>query len=413
MSAAATGIHLAVELYGTTVGAFTGRDWRTADIAFDSAALDRWGVNSPALSVAAPLELRPRGGRAQRRRNVLAELLPEGPARERLARLAGVATHDVPGLLARFGRDVAGAVQVYDPRVPWEPPSPRLSPVDDAAIGRLIDEAMLGNEPTRGKTSLAGVQPKIVLARADDAWFQPEGGAPSTHIIKPALPTRPAALAEEEYGHRLATAVGLTRTSVDLRHLGGRECLVIERYDRSGGGRLHQEDFNQALGLSGDAKYQEVGGHARLDRVADVLRRHAPHDLPRLATHLSLAVAIGNLDLHAKNLALLHAPDGSTALAPAYDMVPLAHLPSIDGRLAMAVGGEYTLAALTRAHLEAEVASWGTDPGQVGAALEQIRAAVEVQVPAPAAQSVRPLIATAVDRLASGEPIGDAFTALR
>lgn len=76
-----------------------------------------------------------------------------------------------------------------------------------------------------------------------------------------------------------------------------------------------------------------------LARVAEVLSRHsldAPGDLDRLATQVTLAVAIGNLDLHAKNLALLHPPDGTTALAPTYDMVPLAHVPGVDGRLAMA-----------------------------------------------------------------------------
>lgn len=111
-------VDLSIELYGTPVGTIRGTQWRTADLAFSPAALDRWGVNSPILSVGAPLELRPRRGRASRRRTVLAELLPEGPMRERLARIAGVATHDVAGLLARFGRDVAGAVQVFDPRAP-------------------------------------------------------------------------------------------------------------------------------------------------------------------------------------------------------------------------------------------------------------------------------------------------------
>ncbi|MDO5627846.1 MAG: HipA N-terminal domain-containing protein [Mobilicoccus sp.] len=102
-------------------------------------------MNSPVLSVAAPLALRPRPGHAPRRRNVLAELLPEGPMRERLARLAGVPPHDVAGLLARFGRDVAGAVQVYDARSAEEPPTPRLVPLEDADIERLIDDLALGD----------------------------------------------------------------------------------------------------------------------------------------------------------------------------------------------------------------------------------------------------------------------------
>lgn len=403
-------VELAVDLYGTRLGTFRGADWRSADIDVEPQALERWGVNAPILSVAAPLELRPRRARAARRRNVLGELLPEGPTRERLARLAGVSTHDIPGLLARFGRDVAGAVDVCDPRSPWEPPRPRLRPADDALIARRLDEDRLGNDPATGKTSLAGVQPKIVLARVDGAWFQPEGGALSTHIVKPALPGRPEALAEEEYGHRLAAALGLGDFSVDLRRLGGRDCLVIERYDRVAGRRLHQEDFNQALGLAGDAKYQEVGGHARLTRVAEIVRRHCPNDLDRLVAQVTLAVAIGNLDLHAKNIGLLHPPDGSVALAPAYDMVPLAHVPHADGRLAMAVDGEYAIAAMSRDRLDAEVTAWGAGVDGVRATLRRLLEVVDEEGPLAGAEPVRDRIATAVERLLSGRSIGDAFS---
>ncbi|WP_226344000.1 type II toxin-antitoxin system HipA family toxin [Agilicoccus flavus] len=405
-------VELTVELYDTVVGVAAGPDWRSTDISFTPEALTRWGVNSPVLSVGAPLELRPHRRRAPRRRNVLGELLPEGVMRERLARMGGLATHDVAGLLARFGRDVAGAVQVYDPEASWGPPVPQLRPIDDAAIARLLDEVALGNDPRRGKTSLAGVQPKIVLTREGGQWHQPLGGATSTHIVKPALPGRPQALAEEEYGHRLAVSCGLSATSVEVERLGGRDCLAIERYDRVGPERqrLHQEDFNQALGLAGDEKYQEIGGSARLGRVAEVVAQHAPDDLGRLAAHLTLAVAIGNLDLHAKNLGLLHPPDGSSALAPAYDMLPLAHLPGIDGRMAMAVDGEYALAALSIGHLEREVDAWGVDPAVVRSALERIGDGVDREKPLAPADRLRPMIAAAVARLLAGEPLGDTFT---
>lgn len=327
--------------------------------------------------------------------------------RERMGRLAGTASHDVAGLLARFGSDVAGAVQVFGPRAPWEPPRPRLRDLDDAALAQLLDEVALGNDPVAGKTSLAGVQPKIVLAAADGQWFQPLGGAVSTHLIKPAT-ARPEALAEEEYGQRLAARLGLSPTTPTLQWVGGRECLVIERYDRDAhGGRLHQEDFNQALGLSGDEKYQEIGGHARLARVADVLSRHAPADLDRLAAHVTLAVAIGNLDLHAKNLALLHRPDGGTTLAPAYDMVPLAHVPGVDGRLAMAVHGEYVLAAVTRAHLEREVATWGGDPDRVRATLESLLGILQDESPLAGARPLREILARGTERLLAGTSRGE------
>lgn len=408
-------VELTVALYGTRVGVLRGVDWRSCDLVFAPEALERWGVNSPVLSVASPLGLRPRASHAARRRNVVAELLPEGPARERLARLAGVDTSDVAGLLTRFGRDVAGAVQVYDERSPWEPPTPRLLPVDDAGIATMIDDLALGNHAVWGKTSLAGVQQKLVLTRGSGRhageWFQPVGGAPSSHIIKPAVPGRERELAEEEYGHRLAARLGLSSTMVELSRLGGREALVIERYDRHGGERLHQEDFNQALGLSGDQKYQEITGRARLARVAAVVAEYAPADLARLVSHLTLAVAIGNLDLHAKNMALLHPSDGSTRLAPAYDMVPMAHRTGVDGRLAMSVGGAYRLAEIGSEHLEREVDSWGGDASGVRATLRRLAEILEEEHPLAGAEPLRGSITLSVHRMLGGEPIGDGFLA--
>ena len=41
-------------------------------------------------------------------------LLPEGVHRQMMAGIAGVPTHDVIGMLARFGRDVAGALVITE-----------------------------------------------------------------------------------------------------------------------------------------------------------------------------------------------------------------------------------------------------------------------------------------------------------
>jgi serine/threonine-protein kinase HipA len=71
-----------------------------------------------------------------------------------------------------------------------------------------------------------------------------------------------------------------------------------------------------------------------------------------------VSVAVGNLDLHAKNLSLLHRPDGKMTLSPAYDVVPQAHRPN-DGEVALAVDGEYHHAAITMNHLVTEGRAWG------------------------------------------------------
>lgn len=145
--------------------------------------------------------------------------------------------------------------------------------------------------------------------------------------------------------------------------------MVVERYDRSADapqGRIHQEDFNQVLGAAGNQKYQKYGGRVSLARAARVFSTVGDGDsLRRLFKLTVLSVAVGNLDMHAKNLSLLHHPDGSMTLSPAYDVVPQAHQPT-DGEVALAIGGEYKHAALTLDHLLEEGRRWGlTDAAEL------------------------------------------------
>ena len=113
------------------------------------------------------------------------------------------------------------------------------------------------------------------------------------------------------------------------------------------------------LGATGNQKYQKYGGKVSLARIAQVFTTVGDRDsLERLFKLVVMSVAVGNLDLHAKNISLLHHPDGSMIVSPAYDIQPQAHLPN-DGELALAVAGEYRHAALTKDHLITEGRAWG------------------------------------------------------
>jgi len=362
---------LLVELYGVPVGALAG-DWRTFDMVTARDALEAFGIDSPILSVAIPLAAVPTGANKQRRRNFFQELLPEGRMLTRLAQEARVPANDTIGLLSKYGRDVAGALQIWDPDVPGEPKRPRLEPLLEAGVATLLENVQdypLGNKPTGGKSSLAGVQDKIVLAKGSGGWNQALDGYPSTHILKPVPRDLPTVIYDEEYGSRLVRAIGLASFQTRLEEFGGVPALVIERYDRSPTapqGRVHQEDFNQALGATGDEKYQRHGGKVSLARIARLLKQAtSPDSLDRLLRMAVLSVAVGNLDMHAKNLSLLHHPDGTITLAPAYDFVPQVHQRN-DGELALAVAGEYRHAEIRRSHLIEEAEEWGlTDAEQV------------------------------------------------
>ena len=377
---------LAVELHGTIIGTLEG-DARSFDFIPSAEAVERFGANSSVLSVAIPLVPRQRQDQSGRRRNWFAELLPEGDQYDYMLQQAGLRAGDTPGFLARYGRDMAGALQLWDLDDPTEPAEPGVRPVTAAQIRGLLEDPIgspLANAPQVGKSSLGGVQPKIVLARTDEGWAQALGGHPTTHILKPQLKgDKATVIFDEEYGSRLARRMGLAAFQTRVEEFDGLAALVIERYDRADGRRIHQEDFNQALGASQNQKYQEMGGVVSLRRVAETLVRHAPgQDLARLARMVILAVGIGNLDMHAKNIGLLHPADGSVQLAPAYDVVPQAHLNN-DGKIALAVNRKYRHGDITRDDLLAEFTSWGLSraAATIADTLDQLAEAATDEVP--------------------------------
>jgi serine/threonine-protein kinase HipA len=357
---------LVVELYGVRVGTLRGRG-RDFDFVAEPDAIEHFGLDSLVMSVAVPLAVVPARARRARRQNFFREMLPEGRLLTRLAQQADVAEHDVVGLLRAYGRDVAGALQVWDPDLPGEPRTPALERLAEGGVAELLASASsfpLANKPGGGKTSLAGVQDKIVLARTDDGWARALDGYPSTHILKPESRDYPTIIYDEEYGSRFARALGLATFETWLGEFDGVPALVVERYDRERVDgepprRIHQEDFNQVLGTRGDQKYQRYGDKVSLSRIArELAALGEQRALDRLARMAVLSAGLGNLDLHAKNLGLIHHRDGSVELAPAYDVVPLRHLPN-DGEVALAVDRTYRHAAVTRSRLVAEIESWG------------------------------------------------------
>jgi hypothetical protein len=78
----------------------------------------------------------------------------------------GLSEPNVIGLLRAYGRDVAGALQIWDPDVPGEPKQPALEPLSSAGVAGMLEH----------------VQDKIVLARIGEGWNRVIDGWPSTHV---------------------------------------------------------------------------------------------------------------------------------------------------------------------------------------------------------------------------------------
>ena len=256
------------------------------------------------------------------------------------------------GLLERLGADCAGAVVIAaeDAEPPAEPRE--VEWLDEDALARRLDALPanpLGVDGPDGRVrlSLAGVQEKLVVARAPDGRIgEPLDGAPSTHILKPGDERYPGLVENEAFCLRVAREAGLQVAAAEVIRVAGLRRLLIERFDRalSGGrvGRIHQEDACQALRILPSAKYEAEGGPSLAD-VVRLLRDHSGTNVARdLNDFLALTVlnvVLGNSDAHGKNVALLHPVDGSPQLAPAYDLVATNVYAGLNRELAMPVGG--------------------------------------------------------------------------
>ncbi len=268
----------------------------------------------------------------------LANLLPEEGSllRNVVARQYGInATRDFPYLQA-LGSDLPGAISIEAVVASIEPAGFEVVP--------------LANESVR--FSLAGMQPKFSASMSGDRLSLPINGIGGEWIAK--LPTNAYARLPENEAlvMTMAAEIGLPVPRIDtisldridgvptslpaLRADEPRIAYVIKRFDRSDGGRIHVEDFNQVANQKPDEKYDRRTS-AWIARVIATIC--PPDDLDDYVRRLVFGVCVGNNDMHLKNWAVRY-PDGRNArLAPLYDYVcTRAYFPS--GELALTIGGE-------------------------------------------------------------------------
>jgi serine/threonine-protein kinase HipA len=362
---------LDIWLYGDMIGRLTSA--RTDHLAFESmsAAIERWGPGSNILSVAVPLRAEVKVP-TDRLRAFFNGLLPEGAAREELARRFNLRPRDVIGLLRELGEDCAGAVMAV-PAGELPPQRPeRYKMLTDADLAELMHNLPsaplgLGDGPVTRK-SLAGVQPKLLVTkRPSGEWAYSTDGAPSTHILKPEEADYPGGASNEAWCMRLAKKCGLTTVDADVLQIGDLPVYAVSRYDRVTDGdqvgRIHQEDFCQALGIETFDPRAKYGSHnakrLNLRAMAEVLRFYAPGERTRLLAMTTFHVAIGNADAHGKNYSILHHPDGAIDLAPVYDAWSTIQYPRLSRTLSLSIDRTFQLDAVSVARLVAEAASWG------------------------------------------------------
>jgi serine/threonine-protein kinase HipA len=351
-----------------------------------------------------------------------AGILPDEAKREIIARNLGISARNDYAMLERIGGECAGAVTF----IPAGQALPernygyrKLSAEELAAILKELPKRPLlaGDEGIR--LSLAGAQDKVAVRLEHGEVCLPLGGAPSTHILKPAVERFDSVVFNEALCMKLAAAAGLPAAPVETMNVNGLDYLLVERYDRIHKQRpdaepvlerLHQEDFCQAQGMDSEHKYQREGGPS-LKQCFGLLRAvsSAPAvDLARLLEAVIYNYLVGNNDAHGKNFSLLYRGAGTanpeTRLAPLYDVVSTVYYPELSRDMAMKIGGEYSSERVTARNFEqlAEEAGLGKPlvRSRVADMAERVIAALaQVEIAHPVAEKVAGLIRRRSERV--------------
>lgn len=229
---------------------------------------ESWLTNPQAVALSHSLPLRPERYTRNECRGFFSGILPEAGKREMVARNLGISARNDFAMLEQIGGECAGAVTFMPEGEPLPARDDHYRELTEQELARILQELphrplMAGEQGVR--LSLAGAQDKIAVHVSDERISIPLGGAPSTHILKPAIERFEGLVFNESFCMQLAAAVKIPSARVSVHQVQGIDYLLVARYDRTHDEtgtvhRLHQEDFCQALGFVSETKYQAEGG---------------------------------------------------------------------------------------------------------------------------------------------------------
>lgn len=160
-----------------------------------------------------------------------------------------------------------------------------------------------------------------------------------------------------------AGEVALTRPHGGTGYVGYTVTPGRRRHSARGGRSSSLRGPVRASLPHGDHKFEWYEPGASLTAIAaeldDKATIFAPSgDREQLLRYVTVNVAVGNTDAHAKNYSLLHDERGGTRLAPLYDIAPVALGYNASDRLAMSINGKRHQGDITTEDLAAEAARW-------------------------------------------------------
>jgi serine/threonine-protein kinase HipA len=274
-------------------------------------------------------------------------ILPEESKREIIARNLGISARNDYAMLEQIGGECAGAVTFIPAGQELSKRDYHYRKLDAKQLAGILRELpkrplLAGEKGIRH--SLAGAQDKVAVRIEGEEVSPPLDGAPSTHILKPAVERFTGVVFNERLCMTLAAHMNLPAAKVEARKIEDVEYLLVERYDRKyvtidgapGVEWIHQEDFCQTQNIVSELKCQKEGGPS-FKQCFTLLRNVSTAPVMDLANLLDAAIfsyLIGNNDAHGMNFSLAY-PDKETRLAPLYDAISTAYYPELNTDMAM------------------------------------------------------------------------------
>lgn len=190
---------------------------------------ESWLVRPEAVRLSQSLPLRGEPFSRRECKGFFGGILPEGEKREIVARNLGISAKNDVAMLEQIGGECAGAVTFLPTGQPFpeHPGGYRLLAEEELAeiLRRLPQRPLLAGEE-HVRLSLAGAQDKLAVYVADGLISLPLDGAPSTHLLKPALGPFHAIVLNELLCLRLAAAIGIPTAAVEMRSVQGIDYLL-------------------------------------------------------------------------------------------------------------------------------------------------------------------------------------------
>ncbi|MGC2224355.1 MAG: HipA domain-containing protein, partial [Methylocella sp.] len=204
--------------------------------------------------------------------------------------------------------------------------------VNDEELPAGVEKAQ-AKELLLAGTSMGGARPKAVVEDGEGLW-----------IAKFNRPDDKWNIARIEYAMlTLARACGLTTAESKVLAIGGRDVLLVKRFDRE----KTKAGYLRARMVSAITLLKTEDSHQVRDKwsyllLVEELRRvsvEPKKDAAELFRRMCFNALISNTDDHPRNHALI-AKERDWKLSPAYDLVPMPNVSLVHRDLAMICGDE-------------------------------------------------------------------------